>query len=81
MVYNIIISIILTKTIKSDEEESNINYNSVIIKVKYQINKENEEVILFNSHFLINISSIKINGTESPLSNYQYFENIGVFEI
>ena len=40
-VSSIIISIILTQTIKSDEEESNKDNNSAIIKAKYQSNKEN----------------------------------------
>ena len=80
-VLSIIISIILTTTIKSNDKDDKKEKNSSIIKTKYQSYKDNEKIFLFNSSYLKYISSIKINGTDSQLSNHQFFETIGVYEI
>ena len=72
-ILSVIISIILNFTVKSEENNK--------ITAKYISNDENEKIILFNSNYLPSISSIKINGTNSELSNYHYFKKNIIYEI
>ena len=74
-ILSVIISIILNFTVKSEENNQNK------ITAKYISNDENEKIILFNSNYLAYISSIKINGTNSELSNYHYFKKNIIYEI